>query len=268
MTTATTYETIDVTSADGISTITLMRTDVLNAFNNALTTELLTALKACSKDKDVRVVVIKGSGRAFSSGQDLADLKEKYVPGHEPHLGEDLKKRYDPIIKCIHSMDKPVIAAVNGVAAGAGCSLALACDLRVASEHASFIEVFVNVGLVPDSGSTWTLPRLVGIGRAMEMCLTGKKVDADEALSIGLVNQVASADEFDDAVDKLAKRLASLPNRALALTKRLLNQSFTNDLDEQLIQESYAQETAGRTHDHFEGVVSFIEKRKPNFTHE
>ena len=165
-------------------------------------------------------------------------------------------------------MEKPVIAAVNGVAAGAGCSLALACDLRVASEHASFIEVFVNVGLVPDSGSTWTLPRLVGIGRAMEMCLTGKKVDAEEALAIGLVNQVASADDFEDAVMKLATRLASLPNRALALTKRLLNQAYTNDLDEQLVQEAYAQETAGRTHDHFEGVVSFIEKRKPNFTHE
>ena len=165
-------------------------------------------------------------------------------------------------------MEKPVIAAVNGVAAGAGCSLALACDLRVASEHASFIEVFVNVGLVPDSGSTWTLPRLVGIGRAMEMCLTGKKVGAEEALAIGLVNQVAPADEFDDAVLKLATRLASLPNRALALTKRLLNQTFTNDLDEQLVQEAYAQETAGRTHDHFEGVVSFIEKRKPKFTHE
>ena len=268
MTTETTYETIDVTSADGICTITLMRTDVLNAFNNALTTELLAALKQCSKDKGVRVVILKGSGRAFSSGQDLADLKEKYVPGHEPHLGEDLEKRYDPIIKCIHRMEKPVIAAVNGVAAGAGCSLALACDLRVASEHASFIEVFVNVGLVPDSGSTWTLPRLVGIGRAMEMCLTGKKVDAEEALAIGLVNQVTSADEFDDSVMKLANRLASLPNRALALTKRLLNQSFKNDLDEQLVQEAFAQETAGRTHDHFEGVVSFIEKRKPNFTHE
>ncbi len=268
MTTATQFETIDVTSEGGICTITLMRTDVLNAFNNALTTELLAALKECSKSTDVRVVVIKGSGRAFSSGQDLADLKEKYVPGHEPHLGEDLKKRYDPIIKCIHRMEKPVIAAVNGVAAGAGCSLALACDLRVASEHASFIEVFVNVGLVPDSGSTWTLPRLVGIGRAMEMCLTGRKVDAEEALTIGLVNQVVSADELDDAVSKLAGRVASLPHRAIALTKRLLNQTFTNDLDEQLIQEAFAQETAGRTHDHFEGVVSFIEKRKPNFTHE
>ncbi len=167
MTTATTFETIQVSLIDGICTITLERSDVLNAFNNTLTDELNKALKDASKNKDVRVVVITGSGRAFSSGQDLGDLKAKYVPGHEPHLGEDLRKRYDPIVKSIHAMEKPVIAAVNGVAAGAGCSIALACDIRIASDKASFIEVFVNVGLVPDSGSTWTLPRLVGFGRAM-----------------------------------------------------------------------------------------------------
>jgi 2-(1,2-epoxy-1,2-dihydrophenyl)acetyl-CoA isomerase len=268
MTTATTFETIEVTLKEGVCTITMQRADVLNAFNNMLTTELAMALKDASRDKNVRVVVLSGSGRAFSSGQDLADLKEKYVPGHEPHLGEDLKKRYDPIVKLIHTMGKPVIASVNGVAAGAGCSLALACDMRIASEHASFIEVFVNVGLIPDSGSTWTLPRLVGFGRAMELCLTGRPVKAEEALAIGLVNQVVPADELDEATSKLANRLASLPAKAISLTKRLLNQSFENDFDQQLTQEAYAQETAGRTHDHFEGVVAFIEKRKPNFTHE
>jgi 2-(1,2-epoxy-1,2-dihydrophenyl)acetyl-CoA isomerase len=165
-------------------------------------------------------------------------------------------------------MEKPVIAAINGVAAGAGCSLALACDLRIASEDASFIEVFVNVGLIPDSGSTWFLPRLVGLGRAMELCCTGRKVEADEALAIGMVNQVVPSEDLEEAVAKMAKRLASLPAKAISLTKRLLNQSFDHDLTEQLAQESYAQETAGRTHDHFEGVVAFIEKRKPNFTHE
>jgi 2-(1,2-epoxy-1,2-dihydrophenyl)acetyl-CoA isomerase len=268
MTTATTFETIDVTLVGNVCTITLQRADVLNAFNNTLTTELAKALKNASRNKDARVVVITGSGRAFSSGQDLADLKEKYVPGHEPHLGEDLKKRYDPIVKLIHTMEKPVIASVNGVAAGAGCSLALACDMRIASEHASFIEVFVNVGLVPDSGSTWTLPRLVGFGRAMELCITGRPVKAEEALAIGLVNQVVPADELEEATNKLATRLASLPAKSISLTKRLLNQSFENDFKEQLTQEAYAQETAGRTHDHFEGVVAFIEKRKPNFTHE
>jgi 2-(1,2-epoxy-1,2-dihydrophenyl)acetyl-CoA isomerase len=268
MTTALTFETIEVTVKDGVCTITMQRAEVLNAFNNLLTTELAKALNDASRDKNVRVVIITGSGRAFSSGQDLADLKEKYVPGHEPHLGEDLKKRYDPIVKRIHTMEKPVIASVNGVAAGAGCSLALACDMRIASEHASFIEVFVNVGLIPDSGSTWTLPRLVGFGRAMELCLTGRPVKAEEALSIGLVNQVVPADELEEATNKIATRLASLPAKAISLTKRLLNQSFENDFKEQLAQEAYAQETAGRTHDHFEGVVAFIEKRKPNFSHD
>ena len=268
MPTATAFETIELTTAEGICTITLNRSDVLNAFNNTLTNELAQALKDASRNKDVRVVVITGSGRAFSSGQDLGDLKEKYVPGHEPHLGEDLQRRYNPIIKAIHSMEKPVIAAINGVAAGAGCSLALACDLRIASTDASFIEVFVNVGLIPDSGSTWTLPRLIGLGRAMELCCTGRKVDAEEALAIGMVNQVVPSDELDDAVQSMASRIASLPAKAISLTKRLLNQSYENDLAEQLSQESYAQETAGRTHDHFEGVVAFIEKRKPNFKHE
>ena len=268
MTTATTFETIEVTLEEGVYTITMQRADVLNAFNNLLTTELAKALKDASRDNNVRVVVITGSGRAFSSGQDLADLKEKYVPGHEPHLGEDLKKRYDPIVKLIHTMEKPVIASVNGVAAGAGCSLALACDMRIASEHASFIEVFINVGLIPDSGSTWTLPRLVGFGKAMELCITGRAVKAEEALTIGLVNKVVPADELEEATNKLATRLASLPAKAISLTKRLLNQSFENDFKEQLTQEAYAQETAGRTHDHFEGVVAFIEKRKPNFTHQ
>jgi 2-(1,2-epoxy-1,2-dihydrophenyl)acetyl-CoA isomerase len=161
-----------------------------------------------------------------------------------------------------------VIASVNGVAAGAGCSLALACDMRIASEHASFIEVFVHVGLVPDSGSTWTLPRLVGFGRAMELCCTGRPVKAEEALAIGLVNQVVPHAELEDATKKLALSLASLPGKAISLTKRLLNQSFENNFAEQLAQEAYAQETAGRTHDHFEGVVAFIEKRKPIFTHD
>ena len=268
MPTATAFETIELTTEEGICTITLNRSDVLNAFNDTLTNELAQALKDASRNKEVRVVVITGSGRAFSSGQDLGDLKEKYVPGHEPHLGEDLQRRYNPIIKTIHSMEKPVIAAINGVAAGAGCSLALACDLRIASTDASFIEVFVNVGLIPDSGSTWTLPRLIGLGRAMELCCTGRKVDADEALAIGMVNQIVPADELDDAVQKMAARIASLPAKAIALTKKLLNQSYENDLAEQLRQESYAQETAGRTHDHFEGVVAFIEKRKSNFIHE
>jgi len=258
-------QSIAVQTADHVCTIMLNRPDVLNAFNDQLTTELGDALKTAEKDLAVRVIILTGAGRAFSSGQDLGDLKTKYVPGHVPHLGDDLRRRYNPIIKRIREMDKPVIAAVNGVAAGAGCSLALACDMRIASDQAAFIEVFVNVGLIPDSGSTFTLPRLVGLGKAMELCMTGQKVDAAEALRLGLVNQVVPAAELDAASKKLASRIAGLPGRAIALTKRLLNQSMNNDLEAQLEAEAYDQETAGKTADHYEGVVAFIEKRKPNF---
>ncbi len=266
MSTATEYSTIEVTCLNGVGTITINRPDVLNAFNDEFSSEFITALKHAAKDPDVRVVVVTGADRAFSSGQDLGDLERKYVPGHVPALGADLKKRYDPWVKLIRTMDKPVVAAVNGVAAGAGCSLALACDMRIASEHAKFIEVFVNVGLVPDSGSTWTLPRLVGLGRAMELCMTGRPVKADEALAIGMVNQVVPAEELESATRAIAERLASLPGQAISLTKRLLNESHERSLHEQLEAESFAQETAGRTSDHFEGVTAFIQKRTPEFT--
>ena len=259
------FQTIAVATADGVCTITLNRPDVLNAFNDQLTTELGESLKAAERDTAVRAIVITGAGRAFSSGQDLADLKQKYVPGYVPHLGDDLRRRYNPIIKRIREMDKPIIAAVNGVAAGAGCSLALSCDMRIASDQASFIEVFIHVGLIPDSGSTFMLPRLVGLGKAMELCCTGQKIDAAEALRIGLVNQVVPAAELAAKANKLAAQLAALPARAIALTKRLLNQSMQNDLDAQLDAEMYDQETAGKTADHHEGVMAFLEKRKASF---
>lgn len=256
---------VRVETADHVCTITLYRPDVLNAFNDQLTTELADALKSAQRDADVRVIVISGEGRAFSSGQDLGDLKKKYVPGYVPSLGDDLRRRYNPIISRIREMNKPVIAAVNGVAAGAGCSLALACDMRIASDKASFIEVFINVGLIPDSGSTFTLPRLVGMGKAFELCTLGNKVDAEEALRLGIVNQVVPADELADATAKVAGRLASLPGKAIELTKRLLNSSLSNDLAAQLDMEAYMQETAGQTDDHIEGVMAFLEKRSPQF---
>ena len=266
MTTSTSYETISLSQADHVSTITLDRPDVLNAFNDAFSGEMLDALRTCERDASTRVIIITGAGRAFSSGQDLGDLKAKYVPGHVPELGDDLRRRYDPMIKKIRGLRTPVIASVNGVAAGAGCSLALACDLRIVSEHATFIEVFVNVGLVPDSASTWTLPRLVGWGRAMEMCLTGRPVKAEEALAIGLVNQVVAAEDLAEATRAVAQRLAALPGKALALTKKLLNESYGRTLEDQLEAEAFAQDTAGRTSDHFEGVTAFLEKRTPEFT--
>jgi 2-(1,2-epoxy-1,2-dihydrophenyl)acetyl-CoA isomerase len=169
------------------------------------------------------------------------------------------------MIERMRSTEKPIIAAVNGVAAGAGCSLALACDMRICSEHASFIEVFINVGLIPDSGSTWFLPRLVGMGKAMELCCTGDKVGAEEAFRIGIANRVVPADELMNETRKLAGKLAALPARGIALTKRLMYTSFENGLAQQLEAEAFAQETAGMTEDHYEGVVAFIEKRKPAF---
>ena len=262
---ATSFQTLTVETSEHICTITLGRPKVYNAFNDQLTTELQDALKQAERDQNVRVIIITGEGKAFSSGQDLGDLKERYVPGYVPQFGKDIDRRYNPIAKRIIKMEKPIIAAINGVAAGAGCSLALACDLRIASQHASFIEVFINVALVPDTGSTYTLPRLVGLGKAKELCFTGDKVDAEEALRIGLVNRVVDADRLMDETRALAKKLASLPGRGIALTKRLLNRSFDNDLEDQLQAESFAQDTAGRTEDHFEGVSAFLEKRKPQF---
>jgi 2-(1,2-epoxy-1,2-dihydrophenyl)acetyl-CoA isomerase len=258
-------ETIRCATEGAVRVITLARPDVLNAFSDRLTDELAAALKAAAKSDGVRALVLTGDGRAFSSGQDLDELKARYVPGYVPELGEDLRRRYNPIIRQIREMDKPVIAAVNGVAAGAGCSLALACDVRIASEKASFIEVFINVGLIPDSGSTFVLPRLVGLGRALEMCWSGRKVDAAEALSIGLVSAVVAPDALMPEAMKVASRLASLPARAIALTKRLLNESWTNDLAAQLQAEAFAQETAGKTEDHREGVTAFLEKREPRY---
>jgi 2-(1,2-epoxy-1,2-dihydrophenyl)acetyl-CoA isomerase len=265
-TTATQFKTIQVDTTDHVCTITLNRPDKYNAVNDALSTELGEALKNAERNPEVRVIILTGAGKAFCSGQDLGDLKAKYVPGHVPHLGADLHKRYNPIITRMATMEKPIIAAVNGVAAGAGCSLALACDMRIAAQEASFIEVFINVGLIPDSGSTWFLPRLVGLGKAMELCATGAKIDAEEALRIGLVNRVVPGASLMEEAHALASKLASLPARGVALTKRLLTRSFETTLAEQLEAEAFAQETAGQTHDHFEGVTAFIEKRKPTFT--
>ena len=260
------YRTIAVDTEDGISTITLNRPDSLNAFNEAMKAELLDVLKTIERDDAVRCLVITGAGRAFSSGQDLGDLKEMYAGSEPPDLGEMLRTGYNPLIRRIRGMDKPVIAAVNGVAAGAGCSFALACDLRIASQKASFIEAFIQVGLIPDCGGTFMLPRLVGIGKAMEMCFTGQKLSAEEALRIGLVNRVVAPEELTDATMELARKLANLPTKAIGLTKRLINQSHASDLSAQLEAEAFAQTTAARTADHLEGVRAFMEKRPAKYT--
>ncbi len=259
-------EALQVQTADGVCTITLNRPDSLNSVNEAMTSELAKVVRQLQRDDTVRCVIVTGAGRAFCSGQDLGDLKKKYAdPNFVPHLMEDLKRRYNPVILGLRDLEKPVIAAVNGVAAGAGLSLALACDLRIASEKASFIEVFVNVGLVPDSGSTFFLPRLVGLGMAMELCFTGDKVSADEALRLGMVNKVVPADDLMKAAHELAARLVRLPTKAIGLIKRLLYRSFDSDLQGMLDAEAFAQETAALTADHREGVTAFLEKRPPQF---
>lgn len=251
-----------------VRTIKLNRPNVLNAFTTDMLLALNKAVRAADKDSAIRCVVLTGSGRGFSAGQDLDEVKSHYQGDELLELGNQLRKFYNPIITKLRTMEKPVIGSINGVAAGAGCSLALACDLRIAAESSSYIEAFIHVGLVPDCGSTFFLPRLIGVARAMEMACTGRKVKADEALAMGLVNRVVPDDQLATETSKLAKKLAALPTRAIGLTKRAINRSWSADLESQLDYEAMLQTTAGQTKDHREGVTAFLEKRKPNFVGE
>jgi 2-(1,2-epoxy-1,2-dihydrophenyl)acetyl-CoA isomerase len=209
-------------------------------------------------------VILTGAGRAFCAGQ---DLRERLQPDAAP-LGVEVRERYNPIVRAMRSLPKPIVGAINGVAAGAGASLAMACDLRIASEAASFALAFGRVGLVPDSGATWFLPRLVGPARAAEIALLGDSVPAAEALRLGLVGRVVAADQLADEAATMARRLAAGAPRALALTKRALNAAWDRDLDAALDYEAHLQDIAGRTKDHAEGLAAFIEKRPPSFTGE
>ncbi len=245
---------------EGVCTITLNRPDVYNALNDEITFELQDAWKMAAKDEAVRVVVLTGEGKAFCSGQDL-----KASAGQKRSFMDSLHKRYNPIVRAMRNLPKPIICRLNGVAAGAGCSLALACDQIVASEEATLIEVFINIGLVPDSGSSYFLPRLVGSAKAFELCTMGNKVKAKEALEIGLVNKVVPAGELDASVKEYTDYFAKAPTKAIGIIKKMLNKSTTATLDDMLDYEAYSQETAGATHDHQEGVKAFLEKRKPVF---
>lgn len=249
-----------------VRTLTLNRPDVLNAFSSDMLQALRAAVGAAEKDKAVRCVVITGAGRGFSAGQDLAETADNYKSDGPLELGEHLRRFYNPIIHKLRTMEKPVIASVNGVAAGAGCSLALACDFRLAGESAGFIEAFIKVGLVPDSGATFMLPRLIGPARAMELACTGRRVKADEALTIGLVNRVTPDDNLKTATKEFADTLATLPTKAIGLTKRAFNRAWSADLPGQLDYEAMLQTTAANTKDHREGVMAFLEKRAPRFT--
>jgi 2-(1,2-epoxy-1,2-dihydrophenyl)acetyl-CoA isomerase len=246
---------------EGVATISLNRPDVYNALNDEITYELQDALKVVTKDDSVRVVVLTGKGKAFCSGQDL-----KAVSGEQKRSFMDsLHKRYNPIIKAMRNLPKPIVCRLNGVAAGAGCSLALACDVIIAAEEASLIEVFVNIGLVPDSGSSYFLPRLVGMAKAFELCSMGTKVKAAEALEMGLINKVVPANDLDSAVEQYTNYYATAPTKSIGLIKKMLNKSTSASLDEMLEYEAYTQEIAGSSQDYKEGVAAFLEKRKPSF---
>ncbi|WP_242926410.1 enoyl-CoA hydratase-related protein [Pontibacter vulgaris] len=256
-----TYECLLYEVQDGIATITLNRPDVFNAFNDQQSYDLQDALKQVSRDANVRVVVLTGAGKAFCSGQDLKAI----ASASKRDLSESLEKRYNPIIRAMRNLPKPIICKLNGVAAGAGCSLALACDMIIASTAASMIEVFVNVGLVLDSGSSFFLPRVVGSLKAFELSTLGSKVSAEEALQLGMVNRVVAPEELDAAVAELAARFAASPTKAIGLMKKMLNKSFSSTLDEMLDYEAHCQKIAGNSEDYKEGVAAFNEKRKPQF---
>ena len=255
------YETILYEKANGVAKITLNRPQALNAFTPKMNSELQEILKDADDDKKIRCFLITGSGRAFCAGQDLKGR----TPEQKGSLGESLRARYNPIILRLRRTEKIALAAVNGTAAGAGCNLALACDLRIASEEAKFIQAFVRVGLAPDSGGSFILPRLVGLSKAMELLLLGEPVDAREALRIGLVARVLSASELSNAAGEMAEKLACGP-RSIGLIKRAVNHAMLPDLESQLEYEAYLQEIAGRSADYDEGVRAFLEKRTPVFT--
>jgi 2-(1,2-epoxy-1,2-dihydrophenyl)acetyl-CoA isomerase len=256
------FKTLLYQKDQNILTLTLNRPDVFNAFDDTQSYELQDALKAATRDQEIRVIVLTGAGKAFCSGQDLKAI----LGGGKRDLSESLYKRYNPIIRAMRAMPKPIICRLNGVAAGAGCSLALASDIIVAAENASLIEVFVNVGLVLDSGSSYFLPRLVGSARAFELSTMGSKVSAQQAHDWGIINKVVPADQLDEAVAVYTQYYANAPTKAIALMKKMLNKSFNSDLDTMLEYEAYCQKIAGNSADYQEGVTAFNEKRKPSFT--
>lgn len=247
---------------DNIATLTLNRPEVFNSFNREMALLLQDELDLCEKDPDVRAIVITGSGKAFCAGQ---DLKEVTSPEQNPGFKKILEEHYNPIISRIRNIEKPVIAAVNGVAAGAGANIALACDIVIASEHASFIQAFSKIGLVPDSGGTFFLPRLIGFNKASALMMLGDKVSASEAEQLGMIYKVVSADDFHQEIQKTAVTLANMPTKALGMTKRLLNMSLTNNLEDQLDIEGKLQIEAAQTEDYAEGVDAFVNKRRPEF---
>jgi 2-(1,2-epoxy-1,2-dihydrophenyl)acetyl-CoA isomerase len=254
--------TLNTTIEEGVLFISLNRPEVFNSFNREMALELQQKLDTAKDDDSVRSIVITGEGKAFCAGQDLVEATDP----NGPELQSIVRDHYNPIIEKIRTIEKPVIAAVNGVAAGAGANIALACDIVLAKESASFIQAFSKIGLIPDSGGTFFLPRLVGMQKALALMITGEKVMAVEAEKMNMIYKAIPDENFEEEVNKLAVSLAQMPTKGLGLTKRAVNESWNNSLSEQLKIEEELQTKAGMTTDFNEGVSAFLEKRKPIFT--
>lgn len=246
---------------DNVATITLNRPDKLNSFNREMALRLQSTLDECAALAEVRCIYITGAGKGFSAGQDLAEVADPNGPGMQKILSE----QYNPIITRLRNIPKPIVAAVNGVAAGAGANIALACDIVIAAQSASFIQAFSKIGLIPDSGGTFQLPRLVGFQRASALMMLGDKVSANDALVMGMIYKVFSDETFAGETKKIAAILAQMPTKALAYIKHALNNSTGNNLEEQLLLEDICQQKAAATNDFKEGVRAFLEKRLPEF---
>lgn len=261
-----TYKTIALDRTAGIATLTLNRPDKLNAFTVEMHGELRHALDVIARDERTRCLLLTGAGRGFCAGQDLSDrVMNADAGGGAPDLGESLEQRYNPLVRAIRALEMPVVCAVNGVAAGAGANLALACDIVLAARSGSFIQAFCKIGLIPDSGGTWTLPRLVGQARATALAMLGDKVTAEQAAQWGMIWRVVDDDRLMTEAEGLAQQLASQATRGLALIKRAFNAAWDNSFDVQLDLERDLQREAGRTRDYQEGVAAFMAKRAPKF---
>lgn len=254
-------DTVLLQKEGGVGYITFNRPEKYNSFNREMALALQTHLDDCANDEAVRCIYITGNGKGFCAGQDLAEASNPETVDFEKIVSE----HYNPVIQRLRNIEKPIIAAVNGVAAGAGANIALACDIVVANTSASFIQAFSKIGLIPDSAGTFFLPRYIGMQRAAALMMTGDKVSAEEAVQMGMIYKSFTDDSFETESKKMAQKLAGMPTKGIGLTKRLLNQSYSNNVDEQLELEMKVQVEAGNTHDFAEGVNAFLEKRKPEF---
>ncbi len=252
---------ITISISQGVCELKLNRPSVFNSFNQAMAFELQKALDDAESNDEVRAIIITGEGRAFCAGQDLAEAMDP----EGPELQAIVKDHYNPIIERIRAIEKPIIAAVNGVAAGAGANIALACDITIAKKSASFIQAFSKIGLIPDSGGTFFLPRIIGMQKALALMMTGDKVSAEEAEKMNMIYKAVDDENFEQEVKDFALKMAKMPTKGFGLTKRALNLSMNNSLTEQLAVEEKLQTEAGQTYDFQEGVNAFLEKHQPEF---